>query len=100
MKTNCRIKIFTLENCVQCEASRNYMTRHGISFEEHDAARYARRWQALGIKRAPIVEICGPQGQTIDMWTGFQPSRMSQYQPNNTTTLAPAALAVSESLSM
>ncbi|MCU9972133.1 glutaredoxin domain-containing protein [Mobiluncus mulieris] len=75
------VKVFSLPNCSQCLMTRKYLEKQGMGFEEYDARDYAERWETLGFKSAPIVEICGPQGQTIDMWSGFQPSRISHYQP-------------------
>lgn len=83
-----KINIYTLPRCPQCAATRAYFEKQNLPYEEKDATRHVQRWQSLGFTTAPIVEILSPQGQTIDMWAGFQPSRIKNYACKNTVPAA------------
>ena len=70
-----RIIIYTKDNCVQCNATKNAMDRHGIAYQlinldsEPEAIDHLK---ALGYRQVPVV-VAGD-----DHWAGFRPDKLGQ----------------------
>lgn len=69
-----RIIIYTKDNCVQCNATKHAMDRHGIDYQliNLDAQPEAvGSLKALGYRQVPVV-MAGS-----DHWSGFRPDKIA-----------------------
>lgn len=54
------ITVHTKPRCVQCDATKRYLDRHGLAFVEVDLTpESTARFQAAGVLAAPVVELPG-----------------------------------------
>jgi glutaredoxin-like protein NrdH len=66
--------VYTLPSCVQCDATKRFLTKKGIEYKivdlsiDSDAYEYIK---GLGFTAAPIV-VSGN-----DSWSGFNPDKLS-----------------------
>lgn len=68
------VKVYTLPNCPQCTATKRYLLKNKLSFEEIalDKNGEARDHVAsLGFKAAPVVEVSDGRS-----WSGFRPGEL------------------------
>lgn len=69
-----RIIIYTKDNCVQCNATKNAMDRHGINYQlinldtQPDAIDSLK---SLGYRQVPVVMA------DDDHWSGFRPDKIA-----------------------
>ncbi len=73
------VTVYTKLDCVQCDATKRTLNKHGIPFTEIDLSANADaldRLKAAGWMRAPIVETA--DGET---WSGFRPDRIRELTP-------------------
>jgi len=69
-----RIIIYTKDNCVQCNATKNAMDRQGIDYQlinldvQPDAI---DRLKSLGYRQVPVVMA------DSDHWSGFRPDKIA-----------------------
>jgi len=69
-----RIIIYTKDNCVQCNATKSAMDRHGIVYQliNLDAQpEAADSLKALGYRQVPVVMADN------DHWSGFRPDKIA-----------------------
>lgn len=67
--------VYSLENCVQCVATKRALSVAGVPYEEVDLATddaAAEHMRELGHRQAPVVVT--PEGEH---WSGFQPDRIA-----------------------
>lgn len=65
--------VYTLPACVQCESTKKYLTKMGVSFNVVDMTEDSSALdlvKALGYQSAPVV-ISGD-----DHWSGFRPDKL------------------------
>lgn len=70
------ITVYAKPKCPQCDATRRWLTKHGIAFHSVDLTTddEARAFvQSLGYSAAPVVVT--PTGKH---WAGFRPDRLKQ----------------------
>lgn len=68
------VTVYTKPDCVQCDATKRTLNKHGIPFAEIDLSANADaldRLKAAGWMRAPVVETADGQ-----MWSGYRPDRI------------------------
>jgi len=69
------VTIYTLPNCVQCESTKRYLTKHSVSYRvvelesDPEAVRFI---QGLGYNSAPVVYT--DKGH----WSGFRHGNLSK----------------------
>ncbi|WP_034916473.1 MULTISPECIES: glutaredoxin-like protein NrdH [Erwinia] len=69
-----RIIIYTKDNCVQCNATKNAMDKKGIAYQVVNLDQQPdeiEALRALGYRQVPVVM----NGQ--DHWSGFRPDKIS-----------------------
>ncbi len=69
-----RIIIYTKNNCVQCNATKNAMDKKGIDYQlvnlDHEPAAI-ETLKVLGYRQVPVVMA------EEDHWSGFRPDKIS-----------------------
>lgn len=66
--------VYTKPNCVQCDMTKRYMDKNGISYETIDITENEEALQMIldmGFKSAPV--IISEAGN----WAGFQPDKLN-----------------------
>lgn len=69
-----RIIIYTKDNCIQCNATKNAMDRNGIAYQliNLDAQPEAvDRLKSLGYRQVPVVMA------DDEHWSGFRPDKIA-----------------------
>ena len=69
------IKVWTNENCVQCERTKKFLNDNNIEYVEIslvDNMENAKRFVEMGFRSAPIVET------DSDIWSGFQLDKLKE----------------------
>lgn len=75
------IRVHTKPVCVQCDAVKRYLRRHGLEFEEVPLTpESTAAFQAAGILAAPVVELPGEEP-----FGGFRASLLDAYRARLTT---------------
>ncbi|WP_304487031.1 glutaredoxin domain-containing protein [Cellulosimicrobium sp. TH-20] len=67
------VTVYSKPDCVQCEATKRYLDRHGVEFREVDlldVPEVADGFRAEGILAAPVVV------SPVGTWGGFRPDRL------------------------
>ena len=75
------ITVYTKPSCVQCDATKKYLTERNTRFETVDLSTNELALAAvkdLGYMQAPVVFVRYPRGSESH-WSGFQPSRLDGY---------------------
>ena len=75
------ITVYTRESCIQCEATKKFLSNHNTRFaevnlEEDKLALAAAK--DLGYRSAPVVFVRYPSGAESH-WAGFNPSRLKDF---------------------
>ena len=73
--------VYTNPGCVQCDATRKYLTDRNTRFETVDLSTDELALAAvkdLGYLQAPVVFVRYPNGSETH-WSGFQPSRLDGF---------------------
>ena len=73
--------VYTNPGCVQCDATRKYLTDRNTRFETVDLSTDELALAAvkdLGYPQAPVVFVRYPNGSETH-WSGFQPSRLDGF---------------------
>jgi glutaredoxin-like protein NrdH len=69
-----RIIIYTKNNCVQCNATKNAMDKHGLDYQlvnlDHEPAA-VETLKSMGYRQVPVVMA------EDDHWSGFRPDKIS-----------------------
>lgn len=84
------ITVYAKPMCVQCDATKRDLTRHGLRYQLVDVTtdeEALERIKDLGYKQAPVV-IAGD-----DHWSGFRPDKIKALDPGSgrTQSLSSAA---------
>lgn len=67
------IAVYSMPDCEPCKATKKWLARNGIPFEERDVSAseaHLAALQTLGYRSVPVV-VAGDQH-----WQGFDPSRL------------------------
>ena len=75
------ITVYTNPSCVQCDATKKYLTERHTKFETVDLSTDELALAAvkdLGYLQAPVVFVRYPNGSETH-WSGFQPSRLDGF---------------------
>lgn len=67
--------VYSKPSCVQCDATKRYLEKHGLPFEVIDVSVDTEAYDRIvgwGFRQVPVVE-----NSTGDRWSGFQPSLLS-----------------------
>ncbi|AUX73523.1 glutaredoxin-like protein NrdH [Erwinia pyrifoliae] len=68
-----RIIIYTKDNCVQCNATKNALDKKGIDYQlinlDHEPA-HAETLRSLGYRQVPVVVA------EQEHWSGFRPDKI------------------------
>lgn len=76
------ITVYTKPNCVQCDMTKRWLTKHGhphttIDLTQDPTALAAV--QALGYMAAPVVVVRDKNATTDVHWSGFQPAMLGEH---------------------
>jgi glutaredoxin-like protein NrdH len=74
------IKVYTNENCVQCDQTKKFLDSEGIAYEVKPFAENPddlKRFVDLGFRAAPIVET------ENDVWSGFKIDKLKSLKAVN-----------------
>ncbi|WLS79907.1 glutaredoxin-like protein NrdH [Erwinia pyri] len=69
-----RIIIYTKNNCVQCNATKNAMDKQGLEYQLINLDQQPgeiETLKSLGYRQVPVVMAAG------DHWSGFRPDKIS-----------------------
>ncbi|EEJ53181.1 glutaredoxin [Mobiluncus mulieris 28-1] len=72
---NMSIIVYTKPNCVQCNATKRTMDKHGLDYDTVDLTQdinALNRVKELGFSQAPVV-VAGE-----DAWSGFRPDKIKE----------------------
>lgn len=71
------VRVYTKDNCRQCDMTKMLMKRLGVDFVEEDATDEGNlaAFKELGFLAAPVVAVGDSRD---DMWAGFQPDRINE----------------------
>ncbi len=75
------ITVYTKKNCVQCSATKKYLTEKNTRFETVDLSTDELAMAAvkdLGYRQAPIVFVRYPNGSESH-WSGFNPPKLDGF---------------------
>ena len=75
------ITVYTNPSCVQCEATKKYLTERNTKFETVDLSTNELALAAvkdLGYLQAPVVFVRYPNGSESH-WSGFRPDKLSGF---------------------
>ena len=75
------ITVYTNPGCVQCDATRKYLTERNTRFETVDLSTDGLALAAvkdLGYMQAPVVFVRYPNGSESH-WAGFRPDKLSGF---------------------
>ncbi len=67
------IIIYTKDNCIQCDATKNALDRNGIAYQLINLDRepaHLEKLRALGYRQVPVVMA------EQDNWSGFRPDKI------------------------
>jgi len=78
------ITVYTQPNCQPCKATKRWLDKRDIQFQETDVtkpenANDAEAIRALGFKEAPVVIVSTGDPETDLMWSGFIPDNLTKY---------------------
>lgn len=68
--------------CVQCNATKRWLNKHGIAFTEINittSPEDANAARALGYTEAPVVVVSNGDPETDLHWSGFNPMSLANY---------------------
>lgn len=74
------IKVYTNENCVQCDQTKKFLDNEGIEYEVKpfaDNQEDLKRFVDMGFRAAPIVETDN------DVWSGFKIDKLKSLKAVN-----------------
>ena len=75
------ITVYTNPSCVQCDATRKYLTERNTRFDVVDLSTDGLALAAvkdLGYMQAPVVFVRYPNGSETH-WSGFNPSKLDGF---------------------
>ena len=77
---NLPVVVYTKPSCVQCTATRRWLSQHGIPYVTHDVTEDQTAYDyvvALGYQAAPVVVVPFDRDPDAGHWSGFNPVRLS-----------------------
>ena len=77
-----KITVYTKTNCVQCTATKRWLDRRQVPYEEapvDGSPAILEEAQQAGIGQAPIVRLSDQNEQTLAIWGGFNPTLLGKY---------------------
>lgn len=77
-----KITVYTKTNCVQCAATKRWLDRRQVPYEEaavDESPAILEEAQQAGIGQAPIVRLSDQNEATLAMWGGFNPTLLGKY---------------------
>lgn len=77
-----KITVYTKPNCVQCTATKRWLSRRQVPYEEiavDESPAILEEARQAGIGQAPIVRLSDQNEQTLAMWGGFNPTLLNKY---------------------
>lgn len=94
-----QINVYSQTGCMPCMATKRWLTKHDISFNDLDAKQHLDLLAGqLGYKTTPVVTITDGE-QIINHWSGYRPEKLASIptnpptpttQPNNNPEREPA----------
>lgn len=69
------VVVWSKPNCVQCDATKRALTKHGIPYLERDLTEHigqAQKFRDAGYATAPVVVT------SRGTWAGYQPDRIKK----------------------
>jgi glutaredoxin-like protein NrdH len=76
------LTVYTQPSCQPCKATKRWLDRRGISYQEVDVTtspKDAEAIRALGFKEAPVVIVSSGDPELDLMWSGFDPNHLTKY---------------------
>jgi glutaredoxin-like protein NrdH len=76
------LTVYTQPSCQPCKATKRWLDRRGISYQEVDVTTSpndAEAIRALGFKEAPVVIVSSGDPELDLMWSGFDPNNLTKY---------------------
>lgn len=77
------ITVYTQNHCQQCDATKRRLNSKEIDYTvvdmDADKTGIKERLIAQGYKSAPIVKVDDENGDMIDSWAGFQPTKIDRW---------------------
>jgi len=77
-----KLTIYTQPHCQPCKATKRWLDRRGITYQEVDITTSpddAEAIRSLGFKEAPVVIVSTGDTETELMWSGFDPNNLTKY---------------------
>lgn len=74
------VTVYTLPSCMQCEATKKYLSKNSIGFSEVDMSQdldSLEMVKGLGYASAPVI-VAGEQH-----WSGYRPDRLAELHQND-----------------
>lgn len=74
------VTVYTLPSCMQCEATKKYLSKNSIGFNEVDMSQdldSLEMVKGLGYASAPVI-VAGEQH-----WSGYRPDRLAELHQND-----------------
>lgn len=68
------VTVYSLPNCVQCNATTRQMDKLGIDYRIESAADNMENLKSRGYQSAPVVRV--KNGDHEDWWSGFNPAKI------------------------
>ena len=68
------VTVYSLPNCVQCNATMRTMDKLGIEYRIESASDHAESLKKRGYRSAPIVRV--ETDSYEDWWSGFKPEKI------------------------
>lgn len=76
------ITVYTQPNCQPCKATKRWLDKRGIAYQEVDITTSpddATAIRALGFTQAPVIIVSTGDAELDLMWSGFDPNNLSKY---------------------
>ena len=70
------VTVYSLPNCVQCNATTRQMDKLGIEYHVESASEHMENLKSRGYQTAPVVRF--KSGDHEDWWSGFNPDKIRQ----------------------
>lgn len=75
------VTVFTKPSCVQCTATYRALKKDGIPHQSVDLTvdeTALDQMKALGFQQAPVVVHTDADGNVVDSWSGFNPTKIEE----------------------
>lgn len=79
--------VYSLPNCVQCRATKLYLDKKGVDYDEiflnEDDDAWELAVKTLGYKSAPVIIVRDSDDNIMEHWNGFSPEKIGKIVPKN-----------------